>query len=156
MRRIEHSAAKAPVPDTYPRTEQAPTCVSVPCNSVHCAQCGDSPASLDCEAYWPFEETALTAAAADGWRVGPGGWLWCSACAPVLTCAAQGHEFSGWRRPLTRDGHPAGREYRHCRRCCRHDSRPARWLIDAMNGPGTNPATRQRLLATHADTGKVA
>jgi hypothetical protein len=58
--------------------------------------------------------------------------LWCSACAPVLVCEAEGHEFSEWRHPVTLDGHPVGNtEYRHCRRCCRHESRPATWLLTA-------------------------
>ncbi|MGH3809506.1 MAG: hypothetical protein ACRDRU_23335 [Pseudonocardiaceae bacterium] len=125
------------------------------CVSVHCAQCGDSPASLDGEAYWPPEDALLKAAADQGWRVGPGGRLWCSACAPVLTCEAEGHEFSGWRRPVTRDGQPAGSEYRHCRRCCLHASRPARWLISAGSGRG-RPTVAALLLAGAEVAGEVA
>jgi hypothetical protein len=151
MTRIEHGAVGAPVRDILPGMGQIQTWVS-----VHCAQCGDSPASPDGEAYWPPEETALDAAAAEGWRVGPGGRLWCSACAPMLTCEAQGHEFSDWRRPVTRDGHPASSEYRHCRRCCRCDSRPTGSLIEALSGPGKNPAIRQRLLAVSLGAGEVA
>jgi hypothetical protein len=95
------------------------------CVSVHCDQCGNSPDGPGFEAHWPTENAALDAAAAGGWLVGPGGRLWCSACGPVLTCQAHGHEFSQWRRPSTPDGHPADSEYRHCRRCCLHDSRTA-------------------------------
>jgi hypothetical protein len=101
------------------------------CVSVHCDQCGDSLGDPGFEAHYPTENAALDAATADGWRVGPGGRLWCSACAPVLVCEAEGHEFSEWRHPVTLDGHPAASEYRHCRRCCRHEPRPATWLLTA-------------------------
>jgi hypothetical protein len=103
------------------------------CVSVHCGQCGDSLGDPGFEAHYPTEDAALDAAAADGWRVSPGGRLWCSACAPVLVCEAEGHEFSGWCHPVTLDGHPAGSEYRHCRRCCRHESRLTTWLRLAAN-----------------------
>jgi hypothetical protein len=103
------------------------------CVSVHCGQCGDSLGEPGFEAHYPTEDAALDAAAAAGWRVGPGGRLWCSACAPVLICEAEGHEFSEWRHPATLDGHPAGSEYRHCRRCCLHESRPAGWLLLAAS-----------------------
>ncbi len=95
------------------------------CVSVHCDQCGDSLGSAGFETHYPTEDAALDAAATEGWRVGPGGRLWCSACGPVLRCEAEGHEFSAWRHPITPDGHPAGSEYRHCWRCCLHESRPA-------------------------------
>lgn len=126
------------------------------CVCVHCAQCGDSPDSVDCEAYWPVEDAALDAAAAQGWRVGPSGRLWCSACAPRLTCEAEGHVFSGWRRPITRDGRLACSEYRHCRRCCLHESRPAMWLISEGSGSGKTSAIRQCPLAVAAVVGEVA
>jgi hypothetical protein len=64
------------------------------CVSVHCDQCGNSPDGPGFDAYWPTENAALDAAVAGGWLVGPGGRLWCSACGPVLTCEAHGHEFS--------------------------------------------------------------
>lgn len=95
------------------------------CVSVHCDQCGTSPGNPGVEVHWPAEDAALDAATAQGWRVGPGGRLWCSACAPVLTCEADEHEFSQWRQPNTPDGRLAVSEYRHCRRCCLHDSRTA-------------------------------
>ncbi|MEO7194993.1 MAG: hypothetical protein ABIZ05_09240 [Pseudonocardiaceae bacterium] len=126
------------------------------CVGVHCAQCGDSPDSVDSEAYWPAEDAALEAAAAQGWRVGPSGRLWCSACAPCLTCEAEGHDVSGWRRPITRDGGLACSEYRHCRRCCLHESRPAVWLISAGSGSGKTSAIRQWPLAAAAVVGEVA
>ncbi|MGH3840720.1 MAG: hypothetical protein ACRDS0_04615 [Pseudonocardiaceae bacterium] len=100
------------------------------CVSVHCAQCGQPLGSPGFEVHYPTEDAAMDAAAAQGWRVGPGGRLWCSACGPVLTCGAEGHKFSGRRRLVTSDGQPASSEYRHCRRCCLDESRPARWLID--------------------------
>ena len=96
------------------------------CVSVHCDQCGDalgSPTGLP--AHYRTENAALHAATAQRWRVGPSGQWWCSACAPALTCRTQGHQFSTWRHPLTADGQPAPSQYRHCRRCCRHESRPA-------------------------------
>jgi len=31
----------------------------------------------------------------------------------------------------TAGGQPVSREYRYCRRCCLHESRPAGWLISA-------------------------
>lgn len=104
--------------------------------SAHCDQCGESPAGPGVAAYGSTEAAALDAAAAEGWRVGPGGRLLCSACGPVLTCQAEGHAFSEWRHPVIRDGQPAVSEYRHCRRCCLHDSRPVRWLIGARSRSG--------------------
>lgn len=115
------------------------------CVSVHCDQCGDSLGSPGGEAHYLTEDAVLDAAAAEGWRVGPGVRLWCSACAPVLTCEAEGHEFSEWRHPVIRDGHPAASEYRDCRRCCLHESRTANWLF-----------ATQPLLAARADTEEVA
>jgi hypothetical protein len=137
MNRIEHSADRAPAQDTCHGMVQVRTCVS-----VHCDQCGDALGGPEFEAHYPTEDAALDAAAAQGWRVGPGGRLWCSACGPVLTCAVEGHEFTEWRAVLLDDyqelvtrlghdvaatagGHPARREYRYCRRCCLHESRTA-------------------------------
>jgi hypothetical protein len=56
----------------------------------------------------------------------PGQQWWCSACAPALICQTEGHQLSPWRHPFTAGGHPAPSEHRHCWRCCRHESRPAR------------------------------
>jgi hypothetical protein len=104
------------------------------CVSAHCSQCGDSLGSAGFEAHYPTEDAALDAAAAKGWLVGPDGRLWCSACAPVLICEDEGHEFSEWRHPVTLDGQPVGNsEFRHCRRCCLHESRPAGWLLLTAN-----------------------
>jgi hypothetical protein len=150
VRRIEHDAVGAPVPGILPGMGQVYAWMN-----VHCAQCGDSPTILDGEVYWPPEDAALAAATAEGWRIGPGGRLWCSACAPVLTCEAQGHEFSGWRRPVTRDGRPASSEYRHCRRCCVCESRLAALLAADVAEWGTSTAMRA-LLVDVADAGEVA
>jgi len=126
------------------------------CVSVHCDQCGDALGSPGFEAHYPSEDTALDAATTESWLVGPGGRLWCSACAPVLTCEAEGHQFSGWRHPLTRDGQPASSEYRHCRRCCLHESRPAEWLI-SRSTPGGGEFTVAALLVAGAEVaGEVA
>jgi hypothetical protein len=95
------------------------------CVSVHCDQCGDVLGGPAFQAHYRSEKAALGAAAAQRWRPGPGRRLLCSACAPVLICEAQGHEFSAWRHPITSDGQPASSQYRHCWRCCRHESRPA-------------------------------
>jgi hypothetical protein len=89
------------------------------CVSVHCGQCGTSPAGLGFEAHYPTETAALDAASAAGWVVGPDGRLWCSACGPVLTCEADGHQFSPWF-PARRDTGTSA--YRYCRRCCLHES----------------------------------
>jgi hypothetical protein len=97
------------------------------CVTVSCDQCGDS-AGLD--AHYPTEDGALDAVAAQGWQVDPAGRLWCSACATVLTCEAEGHEFSDWQRPVISSGQPALSEYRHCRRCCLVDSRPVYALTE--------------------------
>lgn len=110
------------------------------CVSVHCDQCGDSLGSPGFEAHYGTEHAALDAAAAEGWLVGPGGRLWCSACGPVLTCEAEGHKFSQWRHPVISGGRLALSEYRHCRRCCLEESRPARWLIGAHPEQGTSAA----------------
>jgi hypothetical protein len=95
------------------------------CVSVHCDQCGDALGSPTVQAHYPTERAALNAATTHGWRAGSGGRLLCSACAPILTCELWGHEFSAWRHPILADGRPAPSEYRHCWRCCRHESRPA-------------------------------
>jgi hypothetical protein len=94
------------------------------CVSVHCDQCGDALGSPAFQAHYRSERSALTAAAASRWRAGSGRRLLCPACAPVLICEAEGHQFSQWRHPVTADGHPALSEYRYCRRCCVHKSRP--------------------------------
>ncbi len=145
------------------------------CVSVHCDQCGDTPGNPGFDAHYPTETAALDAAAAQGWQVGPGGRLWCSACGPVLTCEIDGHEFTPWRAVLVSidkfherhagtghaatpaQGHPVvGREYRYCRRCCLHESRPARELTSARPGRGKPTTSPTELLAsagTDADRG---
>lgn len=126
------------------------------CVSVHCVQCGDGPDRLGCEAHWPTETAALDGAMAQGWRVGPGGLLLCSACAPVLTCEAEGHEFSEWRHPATPHAQH-GSEYRHCRRCCLHEPRAASWLLGELAEQGEPTAMPTALLAdAGADAGEVA
>jgi hypothetical protein len=125
------------------------------CVSVHCDQCRGSLGSPGFEAHYATEDAALDAAAAAGWLVGPGGRLWCSACGPVLTCEVEGHEFSAWRHPVISEERPVLSEYRHCRRCCLEESRPARWLI------GTRPERSKStaagaLLAAGTDVAEVA
>jgi hypothetical protein len=124
------------------------------CVSVHCGQCGASPAGLGFEAHYPTETAALDAAAAAGWVVGPGGRLWCSACGPVLECEADGHQFSPWLS-ARRDA-CAGREYRYCRRCCLHESRPAALLVGGSPGRGKTSAMQLLLAAGIAQAGEVA
>jgi hypothetical protein len=70
------------------------------CVSVHCDQFRGALGEPGFEAHYPTEDAALDAAIAAGWRVGRGGRLWCSACGPVLTCQAEGHEFTPWRAVL--------------------------------------------------------
>jgi hypothetical protein len=123
------------------------------CVIIRCDQCGDSPGS---EAHHLTEDAALDAAAAQGWRIGPGGRLWCSACAPVLICEAEGHEFSAWHHPITADGQPALSEYRHCQRCCLVDSRPVRWLIGSAPGRGKSAVFSALLASAGTDAAEVA
>lgn len=117
------------------------------CVSVHCDQCGDSLGAPVCQAHFPTQDAALEVALEQGWRVGPGGRVYCSACGPVLTCEAQGHEFTPWRAmvpcedDLTESGAPTGlvmavvgRGYRYCRRCCLHESRRDAVAPDALSG----------------------
>jgi hypothetical protein len=147
---------------------QVHTCVSVACD-----QCGDTLGGPTCEAHYPTEDAVLDAAAAQGWRVGPDGRLWCSACGPVLTCEAQGHQFIPWRPVLldtcqelaTRPGHatamadehPASREYRYCRRCCLHESRQDWVLISGQHRQGKGTSVAAALLAASAPVaGEVA
>jgi ferredoxin len=99
------------------------------CVSVHCDQCRTSLGSPGFEAHWATEDAALDAATAAGWLVDLGGRLWCSACGPVLTCEAEGHEFSLWQGSAITDALPVLSEYRHCRRCGLHESRPATLMI---------------------------
>ena len=95
------------------------------CVSVHCDQCGDALRRPTYTVHFRTENAARDAATADGWRIGPNGQWWCTVCTPALICQAQGHQFNPWRHPLTRNGHPALSEYRHCRQCCVVESRPA-------------------------------
>ncbi len=126
------------------------------CVSVHCDQCGDSPGSPGSEAHWPTEDAALDAAAAEGWLVGPGGRLRCSACALAPACEVEGHEFTPWRHPRTERGELlGGRQYRHCRRCCAHESRLAALLTADVTEWGTSAAMRA-LLVDVAEAGEVA
>lgn len=123
------------------------------CVIVRCDQCSQSPGH---QAHHPTEDTALDAAAADGWQVDPGGRLWRSACATVLTCEAEGHEFSAWRHPVTANEQLALSEYRHCQRCCLIDSRPARWLIGSTPGRGKSAGFSALLTGTGATVAEVA
>lgn len=91
------------------------------CVSVHCDQCGDALGSPEFEAHYRSERAVLSAAAAERWRAGSGSRLLCSACAPILTCEVEGHQFNPWRQPSS----VAATEYRYCRRCCELESRPA-------------------------------
>lgn len=100
---------------------------------LRCDQCGDSPSS---QARYATEDAALDAAAAEGWRIATDARLWCSACATVLTCEAEGHEFGPWRLPITSDGQLALSQYRHCQRCCLVDSRPNWGLRDSVPRQG--------------------
>jgi hypothetical protein len=110
------------------------------CVSVHCGQCGASPAGLGFQAHYPTEDAALDAATAAGWVIDPGGRLWCSACGPVLECETDGHQFSPWLPALRDTG--AGNAYRYCRRCCLHESRPAALLVGSVVGRGKTAAMR--------------
>jgi hypothetical protein len=123
------------------------------CVNVYCDQCGHSPGSAT---PYSTEDAALSAAAAEGWQVSPEGRLWCSACATVLECEAEGHEFSEWRHPVTADGQPALSEYRHCRRCCLHESRPARLLITSPIKRDTPAALSALLAGARIPTAEVA
>jgi hypothetical protein len=126
------------------------------CVSVHCDQCKRPLESPTFQAHFATEDAALDAATAEGWLVGPGGRLWCSACGPVLTCEAEGHEFSPWRLPVISRGRFALSEFRHCRRCCLEESRPVRWLISS--DPKRSKSTviaRQRAAGSNA-AGEVA
>jgi hypothetical protein len=104
--------------------------------------------------HYPTETTALDAAAAAGWVVCPGGQLWCSACGPVLECEADGHQFSPWLS-ARRDA-CAGREYRYCRRCCLHESRPVALLVGGSPERGKTSAMRSVLVAGIAQAGELA
>jgi hypothetical protein len=95
------------------------------CVSVHCDQCGDALGSPELEAHYRTEGVALRAATAARWRVGSDARWMCSACAPILTCEVEGHQFSPWRHPVLPKGLVAVSEYRYCRRCCELESRPA-------------------------------
>jgi hypothetical protein len=70
------------------------------CVSVHCDQCQDALGGPEFEAHYRTEGLALRAAIANRWRAGSDGRWVCSACAPVLTCEVEGHQFSPWRLPV--------------------------------------------------------
>jgi ferredoxin len=80
------------------------------CVSVHCGRCGGSLGSAGFEAHYQTEDAALDAAATEGWRVGPGGRLWCSACGPVLTCEAQGQRVQRVASPGQSGRAPGGQQ----------------------------------------------
>jgi hypothetical protein len=126
------------------------------CVSVHCGQCGDALGSPGFEAHYPTEAAALDATAAEGWLVGRGGRLWCSACGPVLGCEAEGHEFSDWRRPVVANGRLPSSEYRHCRRCCLEESRKAQWPMSSHPELGKPTAPAPCFVAVVKGTGDVA
>jgi hypothetical protein len=127
------------------------------CVSVHCDQCGDSLGSPAFEMHFATKDAALDAAAAEGWLIGPGGRLWCSACGPVLTCEAEGHEFSPWRLPVIPGGRLALSEFRHCRRCCLEESCPFEWLLIFSDPRQGKSAGVARLMAAGTDgAGEVA
>jgi hypothetical protein len=143
------------------------------CVSVHCDQCGDNLGGPGFQTHYPTEDAVLDVAAAQGWRVGPGGRLWCSACGPVLTCDTRGHEFTPWRHVLinecqelftrlghaatTADGHLVSREYRYCRQCCLHESRRNWVLINGLRGQGKGGSVATALLPAGAEvSGEVA
>jgi hypothetical protein len=115
------------------------------CVSVHCDQCGQALGSPGFEAHYPTEDAALDAAEAADWVVGPAGRLWCSCCGPVLTCEAEGHEFTVWQPGSNAEGQLVGREYRYCRRCCLHESRAPTYLIGGIPGRGKSAAVRAAL-----------
>ncbi len=94
------------------------------CVSVHCDQCGAALRSPEFEEHFRTEGAALRAAAAQRWCTGPDGRLMCSACAPILVCELEGHQFSSWHHPVLSEGLVALTEYRHCQRCCELESRP--------------------------------
>lgn len=126
------------------------------CVSVHCDQCRGSLGGPGFEAHFATEDAALDAAAAEGWLVGPGGRLWCSACGPILTCEAEGHEFSPWRLPVVSGGRLALSEYRHCRRCCLEESRPARRLTGSDPRRSKSAAAARMVVAVTDVSGEVA
>jgi hypothetical protein len=95
------------------------------CVSVHCDRCEDALGGPEFEAHYRTEGLARRAATANRWRAGSDGRWVCSACAPVLTCEVEGHQFSPWRLPVLAEGLVAVSEYRYCRRCCELESRPA-------------------------------
>jgi hypothetical protein len=99
---------------------QAHTCVS-----VHCDQCGHVLGRPAHALHFCTEHTAIHAATAEGWRIGPDGQWWCVACAPALICRTKGHQFTPWRHPQIRGERPAPSQYRYCRRCCVLQDRPA-------------------------------
>lgn len=128
------------------------------CARAQCDQCGDRLGYPGADPHYPTETAALDAAAGQGWRVGPGGRLYCPACAPVLTCQAQGHTFTPWQAVVVCEDDLAGREYRYCQRCCLLDTRRGqalgeRALIGAMSGPGTHPEVRTLRRAAVAGRG---
>lgn len=100
------------------------------CVSVHCDQCGMPLGSPHYEAHYPTEDAALDAAEQAGWVCTTAGRWWCCCCGPVLTCEAEGHEFTPWQ--LGSAGAGPGREYRYCRRCCLHESRTSAALVGSV------------------------
>ncbi len=100
------------------------------CVSVHCDPCGLPLGSPNYEAHYSTEDAALDAAERAGWVCTTGGRWWCSCCGPVLTCEAEGHEFTPWLPGSASDG--PGREYRYCRRCCLHETRTTSALVGSV------------------------
>jgi hypothetical protein len=102
-------------------TEETSMLLRHTCLSVACDQCLDHPDQPGPHRHWPTEAAALDAVTALGWYVSEdGGRLLCPTCAPVLTCEAQGHEFTAWHRC----GCSSQIAYRDCGRCGLEESRP--------------------------------
>ena len=100
---------------------QAHTCVS-----VHCDRCGHILGRPERALHFRTDRAAINAATAEQWRIDPDGQWWCAVCAPALVCRAEGrHQFTPWRAPQLPGERSAPSEYRHCRRCCVLQDRPA-------------------------------
>ena len=104
------------------------------CVTAHCDQCGATPDTDEYEPHWPTENDALEAAEAAEWYTEDLPRLLCAGCHAVLSCEGTGHEFTGWRRCRCAQRVPAhppgpgglcGTQFRCCRRCGVHESRPA-------------------------------
>ncbi|MGW4395528.1 hypothetical protein ACWEHA_09590 [Amycolatopsis nivea] len=89
-----------------------------------CRACGVCPGEDSDGFRWHCTDIASAVAALteSGWQVTPDG-LVCDQCTARAECETRGHDWGDWYPSQLRRQGPS--EFRICRRCTAHDTRPA-------------------------------